>query len=129
VYPEARFGKLAPPPQPKMSSAEGHSSRADLEAAAFGQLSDADEAAVEVHAAQCQRCGSLLAEDVAVRQMLARLASYEPHIDVVAQVLARIDTAISRSVVQPFDPAVAERAARRRSKPARDLASARSQGR
>lgn len=74
-----------------MSSVQRHSSRVDIEAAAFGQLEPAKHAAVQAHAARCNRCSSLLARDLEVRQCLMQLTSDEPKVDVVAAVLQRLE--------------------------------------
>lgn len=48
--------------------------------------------AVTVHAAQCLACRSLLEHDEEIRRRLALLRDHEPAIDVLQQVMQRIDT-------------------------------------
>jgi anti-sigma factor RsiW len=69
-----------------------HFSPEQIEAAAFGRLGEAEAAQVRAHAAGCARCRRRLAADDEVHRRLAPLADEQPPaVDVVEQVMERID--------------------------------------
>jgi hypothetical protein len=82
-----------------MSAEERHPSPQELEAAALGWLPDAG--AVRAHAARCPRCRSLLADEEELLRLLATSRRHEPRVDVVDQVLARIER-LDQARAAPF---------------------------
>ena len=75
-----------------MRTRGGHPSRAQIEAAVFGQLGAEDAAQVRAHAAECPTCGPRLAQEEDTRRRLEVLKQDQPRVDVVQQVLERIDS-------------------------------------
>jgi hypothetical protein len=74
-----------------MSTRSGHPSRALIEAAGFGQLGADEAARVRAHAASCKMCGPRLATEEETRRRLEVLRQDPPRVNVVNQVLERID--------------------------------------
>jgi hypothetical protein len=62
------------------------------QAAALDWTKQYEARAIMVHAAQCFACRSLLEHDEEIRRRLALLRDHEPAIDVLQQVMQRIDT-------------------------------------
>jgi anti-sigma factor RsiW len=75
-----------------MPSRAGHPSRAQIEAAVFGQMAPEAAARVRAHAAECPTCGPRLAEEEDTRRRLEALKQDQPRVDVVQQVLERIES-------------------------------------
>ena len=63
-----------------------------LEGLAYGWLTEPEAAAVQAHVESCQSCHALLVDAAAIREQLAVLALDEPRIDVLQQVLRRIES-------------------------------------
>jgi anti-sigma factor RsiW len=74
-----------------MRTPGGHLSRAQIEAAVFGQASPEEAARVRAHAAECPTCGPKLATEEETRRRLQMLKQDQPRVDVVQQVLERLD--------------------------------------
>jgi hypothetical protein len=62
------------------------------QAAALGWTTPQEARAIMVHVAQCLACRALLERDEEIRRRLALLRDREPSIDVLQQVMERIDT-------------------------------------
>jgi hypothetical protein len=62
-----------------------------LGATSFGSAAHDEIRSVLTHAAECLACRSLLARDDEIRRRLALLRKHEPQIDVLEQVMRRID--------------------------------------
>ena len=79
-----------------MRTRAAHPSKAQIEAAVDGQLGAEDAERVRVHAAACPTCGPRLAQAQAdeedTRRRLQVLKQDQPEVDVVQQVLERIET-------------------------------------
>jgi hypothetical protein len=80
-----------------------------LEAAAFGWLSDGEARGIRGHAARCPTCSRLLALDDAVRQRLISLRGREPRIEVLGQVVRRIDPGLGTGTGPDLRASVARR--------------------
>ena len=75
-----------------MSTRSRHPSGDQIEDAVCRPELDPEEAArVRAHAASCERCRARLAEEEKMRRRLGLLRQDEPEVDVVQQVLDRID--------------------------------------
>jgi anti-sigma factor RsiW len=74
-----------------MRTRAGHPSRSQIEAAVFGQLSEEEAAQVRAHAAECPTCGPRLAQEEDTLARLRVLKQDQPQVDVVQQVLDRLD--------------------------------------
>lgn len=74
-----------------MRTRAGHPSRSQIEAAVFGQLGEEDAARVRAHAAECPTCGPRLAQEQDTLARLQVLKQDQPKVDVVQQVLDRLD--------------------------------------
>ena len=74
-----------------MPARAGHPSRAQIEAAVFGQMGAEEAARVRAHAAACSTCGPRLAQEEETRRRLEVLKQDQPRVDVVQQVLERIE--------------------------------------
>jgi anti-sigma factor RsiW len=75
-----------------MRTRAGHPSRSEIEAAVFGQLDPQDAARVRAHAAECPTCGPRLAQEEDTLARLQVLKHDQPKVDVVQQVLERIES-------------------------------------
>jgi anti-sigma factor RsiW len=74
-----------------MSRRAGHPSKAQIEAAVFGRLGAEEAARLRAHAADCPICGPRLAREEDTRRRLEVLKQDQPRVDVVQQVLERIE--------------------------------------
>lgn len=82
----------APGEQPFAQTRPGPHPLEQLEALAYGWLSEREAGAVQAHLAGCPSCQALVADAEAVRERLALLHRGEPRIDVLEQVLRRIES-------------------------------------
>ena len=82
----------APGDQPSAQARPSPHPLQQLEALAYGWLAEPEASAVRAHVAGCPSCQALVADAEAVRQRLALLQQGEPKIDVLEQVLRRIDS-------------------------------------
>jgi anti-sigma factor ChrR (cupin superfamily) len=78
-------------PERRCRGSAGHPSAEQLEAVAFGHLADGEAGPIRAHAATCPACARLLAADAEVKRLLDDHAASEPAIDVVSDVLHRLD--------------------------------------
>ena len=74
-----------------MPARAGHPSRAQIEDAVCGRVSAEEAARVRAHAAECPTCGPRLAREEEIRRNLEVLKQDQPRVDVVQQVLERIE--------------------------------------
>ena len=82
----------APGDQPSAQARSGPHPRQQLEALAYGWLAEPEASVVRAHVAGCPSCQALVADAEAVRERLALLQQGEPRIDVLEQVLRRIES-------------------------------------
>ena len=79
-----------------------HPSAGQLEAAAFGWLSEAEAQQIRAHAASCPQCGPAVREEETVRRRLGLLRGGEPRIEVAQRVLEQLGRMpLKRRVVRP----------------------------